>query len=113
MIISIYLFYIALSYKWVFPGGAVIKNPPAYPGDAEALWVGKIPLRKKRPPTPVCLSGKPHGQRSLVGYSPRGYKRVRNDLATKQLILKDITLKVCFIKKVLMNWVITMVWSLA
>ena len=25
-------------------------------------------------PTPVCLPGKSHGQRSLVGYSPRGHK---------------------------------------
>ena len=30
------------------------------------------------------LAGKSHEQRSLVGYSPRGHKRVRPDLATKQ-----------------------------
>ena len=34
-------------------------------------------------PTPVFFPGKSHGQRSLAGYSPRGYKRVRQDLATK------------------------------
>ena len=28
--------------------------------------------RRKWQPTPVLLLGKPHGQRSLVGYSPRG-----------------------------------------
>ena len=28
--------------------------------------------RRKRQPTPVCLPGKSHGQRSLVGYSPWG-----------------------------------------
>ena len=38
----------------------------------------------KRAPTPVFLPGKFHGQRSLVGYSPRGPKRVRHTLATKQ-----------------------------
>ena len=37
-------------------------------------WVRKIPWRRKWQPTPVCLPGKSHGQRELVGYSPRGYK---------------------------------------
>ena len=31
------------------------------------LWVGKIPSRRKWQPTPVFLSGKSHGQRSLAG----------------------------------------------
>ena len=35
-------------------------------------WVGKIPWRRKWPPTPVFLPGKSHGQRSLAGYSPWG-----------------------------------------
>ena len=30
-------------------------------------WFGKIPWRRKWQPTPVCLLGKSHGQRSLVG----------------------------------------------
>ena len=33
---------------------------------------------------PVFLSGKSNGQRSLMAYTPRGHKRVRHDLATKQ-----------------------------
>ena len=41
--------------------------------------VRKIPWRRKWQPTPVCLPGKLHGQRSLGGYSPRGRKRVRYD----------------------------------
>ena len=28
-------------------------------------WVSKIPWRRKRQPTPVCLPGESHGQRSL------------------------------------------------
>ena len=32
--------------------------------------LGQIPWRRKWQPTPVFLSGKSHGQRSLVGYSP-------------------------------------------
>ena len=27
-------------------------------------------------PSPVFLPGKPHGQRSLAGYSPRGHKEL-------------------------------------
>ena len=46
-------------------------------------WVGKIPWRKNWQPTPVFLPGKSHGQRSLVGYSPWGCKRVGHDLAIK------------------------------
>ena len=46
--------------------------------------VVKIPWRRKWQPTPVFLPGKSHGQRSLVGYSPWGQKRVRQDLMTKQ-----------------------------
>ena len=37
-------------------------------------WVGKIPWRRKWQPTPVFLPGESHGQRSLVGCSPRGHK---------------------------------------
>ena len=32
------------------------------------------PWRRKWQPTPVFLPGESHGQRSLVGYSPRGHK---------------------------------------
>ena len=35
-------------------------------------WVGKIPWRRIWQTTPVVLSGKSHGQRSLVGYGPWG-----------------------------------------
>ena len=37
------------------------------------LWVGKIPWRRAGQDTPVFLPGESHGQRSLVGYSPRGH----------------------------------------
>ena len=36
--------------------------------------VGKIPWSRKWQPAPVFLSGKSHGQRNLVGYSPWGCK---------------------------------------
>ena len=37
-------------------------------------WVRKIPWRRKWQPTPVFMSGKSHGWRSLVGYSPWSHK---------------------------------------
>ena len=38
------------------------------------LWVGKIPWRRASQCTPVLLPGEFHGQRSLAGYSPQGFK---------------------------------------
>ena len=37
-------------------------------------WFRKIPWRRRWQPPPVFLPGESHGQRSLVGYSPRGDK---------------------------------------
>ena len=34
----------------------------------------KDPLEEEMQPTPVFLPGRSHGQRSLVGYSPRGHR---------------------------------------
>ena len=39
-------------------------------------WVGKIPWRRAWQPTPEFLPEKSHGQRSLVGYSPWGCKKL-------------------------------------
>ena len=52
----------------------MIKNPPANAGDKGLIpGLGRFPWRKKWQPTLVFLLGKPHGQRSLVGYSPGGH----------------------------------------
>ena len=45
--------------------------------------VGKISWRRKWQPTPVFLPEKSYGQRSLVGYSPWGCKRIRHELVIK------------------------------
>ena len=58
---------------WGFPGGSTVKNLPLM--QELEFWVGKIPWRRKWPPTPVFLPGKSHGQRSLVGYSLWGLKK--------------------------------------
>ena len=46
--------------------------------------LGRSPWSRKWQPTLVFLPGTSHGQRSLVGYSPWGCKRVRHNLGTKQ-----------------------------
>ena len=43
-------------------------------------WVRRTPWRRKRQPTPIFLTGKSHGERSLAGYSPWG-RRVGHDWA--------------------------------
>ena len=55
-----------LKKKVGFPGGSDSKEFP---------WVGKIPWRRERLPTPVLLSGEFHGQKSLTSYSPWGCKQ--------------------------------------
>ena len=65
-----------------FPGGTSGKEPSCQCKRRKrlgfSLWVGKMPWRSKRQPTPVFLPGESHGQRSLVGYNPWG-RRVRHD----------------------------------
>ena len=46
-------------------------------------WVGKIPWRREWQPAPIFLLGESHGQRTLVGYSPRGSQGVEHDLVIK------------------------------
>ena len=56
----------------------VLKNPPVNAGRRKRHgfnpWVGKIPWRRARQPTPVFLPGESHGQKSLAGYSPWGHR---------------------------------------
>ena len=47
-------------------------------------WDKKISWRKKWQPTPLCLPGKSHGQRILVGYSPWDYKGTQPSTHTHQ-----------------------------
>ena len=56
----------------------VVKNPPASAGDIRDA--GLIPGLERSPregqgkPSPVFLLWEPHGEKSLVGYSPWGHK---------------------------------------
>ena len=51
----------------------MVKHLPFNAGDVGSLgW--EDPLEEGMAPTPVFLPGEPHGQRSLVGYSPWSHK---------------------------------------
>ena len=55
----------------VFMGSSNSKESACNVGDLGFNpWVRKIPWRRKWQPTPVCLPGESHGQRSVAGYSP-------------------------------------------
>ena len=66
-----------------FSCGSAVKNPPANAGDAGSIPGWGRSWRRKWEPTPVFLSEKSQGQRSLMGYSLRGCKRVGH-IAMKQ-----------------------------
>ena len=53
-------------------------------GDGFDPRFGKIPCRREWLPTPVFLPGESKGQRSLVGYSPRGRQESETTKQQKQ-----------------------------
>ena len=62
-------------------------------------WVGKIPWRRNWQPTPVCLPGKFHGQRSLVSYSPLGLQGVGHNWVTKHTQVLEVIPKLLVLRK--------------
>ena len=89
-------------FSWGFPGGTSrvgslrdkVPMQETYKLQVQSLgW--EDPWRRKWQPTPVFLPGKFHRQRSLVGYSPWGRKRVRYNWAP--------TVKCLDLRKVLTN----------
>ena len=53
-----------------FPGGSVVKNPPANAGDMSSiLGLGRSPGVGNGNPLQYSGPENPYGQRSLVGYS--------------------------------------------
>ena len=69
-----------LSFLKGFPGGASGKEYTHRRRRCQRCrfnpWVGKISWRRKWQPAPIFLPGESHGQRSLVGYSPWGRKKL-------------------------------------
>ena len=58
-----------LQYSWASLVAQVVKNPPAMWETWVIPWVGKIPWRRERLPTPVFWPGEFHGL-----YAPWGCK---------------------------------------
>ena len=53
-----------LTHRKGFPGGSVVKNPPANAEDSRHglnPWAGKIPWKRKWQPTPVFWPGESRG----------------------------------------------------
>ena len=69
-----------------FPDGSAHEESACNAGDSgdrdSIPGLGRSPGGGKCQPTPVFLPEKFHGQRSLVGYSPKGRKRVRCNWVT-------------------------------
>ena len=60
--------------------------------------VRKIPWRRKWPPTPVFLPGKPHGQRSLAGHSAWACKELdATEQARRPVLYSKFTLVFYFV----------------
>ena len=69
-----------ISFMWASHVALVVKNLPDNTADLRA--VGLIPRLGRSLggghalPTPIFLPGEFHGQRSLVGYNPQGFKEL-------------------------------------
>ena len=68
-----------MSASWYWTASLMaqrLKRLPSMPETRFNPWVGKIPWRRKWQSTPVFLPGESHGQRRLVGHSPRGHREL-------------------------------------
>ena len=91
---------------WGFPGGSLVKNPPAIAGDVgsipgKRLEKGKNPWRRKWQPTPLFLPGKSLEQRSLAGYSPWGSQKSQtrfSDWTTPKYLLTLVSPVILYLR---------------
>ena len=69
-----------------FPGGSVVKNPPANAGDMGSIFVvGRSPGAGNGSPLQYSCLGNPIDQEAWwATYGPWGHKTVGHDLATEQ-----------------------------
>ena len=72
------LYFNDVYYKlWGFPGGSVGKKSACSAGDPGSIpGSGRSPGEGNGNPLQDSCLEKPHGQRSLVGYSPGGHKEL-------------------------------------
>ena len=85
-----------LQYSWASLVAQLVKNPPTMQGTGFDPWVGKMPWRRERLPTPIFWSGEFHGL-----YSPWGGRELDTtdqlSLATKQQVFfkSNLINKIC------------------
>ena len=77
-----------LEYSWASLVAQLIKNPPAMGGPEFHPWVGKIPWRRERLPTPLFWPGEFHGFKMLF---KNKFPRLN------QIEVKSVTLKYKYI----------------
>ena len=58
-------------FLWASLAAQLVKNPPVMRRPGFSPWVGKIPWRRERLPTPIFWPGEFH-----VLYSPWGHKEL-------------------------------------
>ena len=84
-----------LQYSWASFVAKLVENPPAIGKPGFDPWVGKIPWRRERLPTPVFWPGEFHGL-----YSPWGCKELdmteRLSLSLYSLCSIFITLRIFY-----------------
>ena len=77
-----------------FPGGSVVKNPPANAGDMGSIpGLGSSPGKGNGNPLQYSCLENAMDKGDWWGYSPWGGKRFRHDLETKQHNKHSTTLK--------------------
>ena len=68
---------VKIQHGLCYPGGTVVKNPPANAGDARDTGsipgLGRSPEGGNGKPTPVFLPGESHGQKS---YGSKGHREL-------------------------------------
>ena len=76
-----------------FPVALVVKKLPASAGGirdvGSILGLRRLLWRRKCQPTPVFLPGKPHAQRSLVGYIVHAFARSQTQLKGLSTSISD------------------------
>ena len=69
--------FLSLFLHFGFPHSSVGKESACNAGDPGSIpGLGRSPGEGKGYSTPVFLPGESHGQRSLAGYNPWGYKEL-------------------------------------
>ena len=67
-------------------------------------WVRKIPWRREWLPTPIFLPGKPDRQRRLAGYSPWGYKDLKDWTTRSSSTAKRFRACILMVEIATFNW---------